>query len=77
MQIDTDQFRAIHAQADEVAALRRTFTYQEVILQEVEIRAEARGFRRGWVAARGYSGRHARSRDGQHGQLRLVSGGQS
>jgi hypothetical protein len=60
VQINTDQFRAIRDQADEVAALRRTFTYHEIILQETETRAEARGFRRGWAAARGYSGRHAR-----------------
>jgi hypothetical protein len=74
MQINTDQFRAIREQADEVAGLRRTFAYNENLLQEIETRAEARGFRRGWAAARGYSGRHARPRDGHLGQLRLVSG---
>jgi hypothetical protein len=77
MQVNTDQFRAIREQADEAAGLRRTFAYSEILLQETEIRAEARGYRRGWAAARGYSGRHARPRAGQHGQLKLVSGSQA
>ena len=77
MEVNTDQFYAIREQADEVAGLRRTFAYHEFVLQEIEIRAEARGFRRGWAAARGYSGRHARPRAGQLGQLKLVAGGRS
>lgn len=77
MQINTDQFMALRDQADEVAGLRRTFAYNEILLQEIEIRAEARGYRRGWAAARGYSGRHARPRTGQRGQLRLVAGSRS
>jgi hypothetical protein len=69
MQVDTGQFRAIQEQAAEVTALRRLLTWHEFLTDEIETRAEARGFERG------RAGRHAKPRGGRHGQLRLVSGG--
>jgi len=70
MEVNTDQFRAIQAEALEVKALRRTLIWQEDTMDLIERRAEQRGFERG-VAA----GRHARPRGGRHANLRLVAGG--
>ena len=69
MHVDTAEFRAIQAQAAEVPALRRALIWYEALMDEVEVRAEARGFERGRAG-----GRHARPRDERPGHLRLVRG---
>jgi hypothetical protein len=72
MNVDTAEFRAIQAEAIEVKALRRALMWHEDLIDEVERRAERRGFERG------RAGRHARPRVGQHGQpFRLIVGGRS
>jgi hypothetical protein len=75
MNVDTDQFRAIQAEALEVSAIRRGLVLNELMVREIEARAEDRGFKRGWAAGRRVAGRHARPRDAQRGNLRLVAGG--
>lgn len=71
MEVDTGTFRAIQAEAAEVKALRRALVWHEALIDEVERRAEQRGFERG------RDGRHARPRGGRHAGLRVVSGGAS
>ena len=47
MEVNTDQFRALRTEAYEVKALRRALMWHEALIDEVEIRAEQRGFERG------------------------------
>jgi hypothetical protein len=75
MNVDTDQFAAIKAEALEAAGLRRILVMNEIITRGVQGMAEERGFKRGWAAGRRAAGKHARPLGNGGGNLRLVAAG--